>query len=85
MFNLSSLLGYDQKSLAENPEKANKAFLAIVGHIKPMMDKRGIKSIVIYEKPNGELDFDMLDYNIKNREAEMLSLISELNNKLLKK
>ncbi len=82
--NFLSLMGLDEKSL-DNSDKAKATFLSLISKIKPMMEKRGIKSIVIFTKDNGELDLEMLDYNIKNRESEMKDLISKLNNKLLTK
>lgn len=80
-----SLMGVNKDELMNNSDKAKNVFLGLINKIKPMMEKRGIKSIIIFTKEDGSLDMEMLDYNLKGREKELMELISKLNNKLLTK
>lgn len=73
---LSELLGL-------NMNDPKKTFLLMIDKIKPMMKTRGIKSIIVYEKANGELDLEMLEHNIKEREYQYIAEISRLNKIIL--
>ncbi len=73
---LTDLLGLNMKD-------PKATFLLMIDKIKPMMKQRNLKSIIIYEKPDGNLDLEMLEHNIKEREAQYIAEISRLNKIIL--
>lgn len=77
------LLGMNpEKMLSGSPEDQNKKLGAILGYVKPMMEKRNLKTIILVIDKEGNIQTEMLEHNILESIEKMKDHIAHLNGKL---